>query len=104
MGKTARANPAARQPVYPDMLYFLQNPDGSGWKIEDADRSNRWTLHYRRANRWQKVTSYTSPAAAALAVAGGDTGIHEWDDRPRNSGDFVLSRWRREDGPLAESA
>jgi hypothetical protein len=77
--------------------YFLENPNGSAWKIADGDRSGRWTLFFRSPGAtWRKVASYTSPGAAALAVGSGDTGIHEWDDVPRSAVDFDLDRWQRD--------
>lgn len=79
------------------MSYFIQTSTGVAWKIEDGERGGRWALYYRRATGWTRVASYINPGAAALAVANGDTGIHEWDDTPREAASYDLRLWQRHD-------
>jgi hypothetical protein len=63
--------------------------------MEDGERGGRWTLYYRDTTKWVRVASYHDPMAAALAVASGDTGIHEWDDVPRDAASYELRYWQR---------
>lgn len=84
------------------MTYVLETPNGTVWKIEDGAGGDRWGLYYSRNGARRKIASYISPGAAALAVANGDTGVHEWDDAPRDPAQFTLRHWQRI--PLPQSA
>ena len=78
------------------MVYTLQAPSGITWKIEDGDPSHRWTLRYKDpGGEWRMVATYTTPGAAVLAVAGGDTGVPAWDSQHHDVTEFYMPQWRR---------
>jgi hypothetical protein len=74
------------------MTYTIQQ-DGFIWEIPDAGSTHRWRLRVKRGETWETTASYISPGAASLAVASGDTGVADWDLRPRRATDFRLSHW-----------
>src|SRR5438309_11804281 len=75
------------------MNYTIATPYGT-WKIEQDTQRNWVVLWLKRGDTaWQAVNVYYTLAGAAAAVAQGETTVAGWDETPRESEAFALSRW-----------
>lgn len=75
------------------MHYTLSDREGMSWRILEDEKTHRWLLWSKRHGAWKKVASYSSPGAAALAVAFGETGEFSPENSAPNPEDYKLTNW-----------
>ena len=85
----------------PETVYEIsaRRTAGAVWRIEPIGGNATWHLKFLAANGDRHLLQgYSSPQAAALAVAQGTTGVETWDKTERNEADFALQKWKKISG------
>lgn len=69
---------------------------GAVWHIEPVEDNATWYLKLLSANGDRHLLEgYSSPLAAATAVARGETGVEPWDRAEQNEADFAFEKWAK---------
>lgn len=68
------------------------------WKIGPLkfDQLNRWQLSHAVGEAWKGLRLFATADAAMAAVAGGTTGVEDWDRAPHDPSDFEMAKWSLE--------
>jgi hypothetical protein len=74
------------------MLYTIKHSDWQ-WLIEPSASGKKFVLKYKKPVKWRECGVYRSAESAASAVAGGRTGLRDWDSLKHERPFPAFSAW-----------